>query len=323
MLNETDLSRADLNLLVLFEAVFEEGHVGRAADRLSLSPSAVSHGLGRLRRLLNDPLFLKTPKGVVATDRAQTLAPSIADVLQRVRAVISDAAPFDPATSVRRMIIGAPDGVSAVFLQPLLIDLAASAPGIDIGIRQLLPIAGETAPDRAWREAFSELEARAFDVAVVPVEDAPARFDKRTLYEEDFVLAMRPDHPFQQTSTIPAYCESRHLVVSLAGDPHGFVDEVLARDGLSRRVALTVPNFMFACAILPSTDLLCAIPRRFAEVYATRFGIATQDPPLPLGSFRLNAFIPKVALMDSGLAWIFDRLSAAGMQIQSGRLSVE
>ena len=102
MLNQIDLSRADLNLLVLFEAVLKERHVGRAADRLNLTPSAVSHGLGRLRRLLNDPLFLRTPKGVVPTARATELAAPIADVLARVRSVISTAEPFDPAKSTRR-----------------------------------------------------------------------------------------------------------------------------------------------------------------------------------------------------------------------------
>ena len=70
MLNQIDLTRADLNLLVLFEVVLHERHVGRAAERLNLSPSAVSHGLGRLRRLLNDPLFLRTPKGS-GSDRAR------------------------------------------------------------------------------------------------------------------------------------------------------------------------------------------------------------------------------------------------------------
>lgn len=80
MLNEIDLSRADLNLLVLYEMVLEERNVGRAAERLNLSASAVSHGLGRLRRLLNDPLFLKTPKGVVPTERARALAAPIADI---------------------------------------------------------------------------------------------------------------------------------------------------------------------------------------------------------------------------------------------------
>jgi DNA-binding transcriptional LysR family regulator len=112
MLNEIDLSRTDLNLLVLFEAVLAERNVGRAADRVDLTPSAVSHGLGRLRRLLNDPLFLKTPKGVVPTARATELAAPIADVLTRVRSVVSTAEPFDPATSTRRFTIGAPDGVS-------------------------------------------------------------------------------------------------------------------------------------------------------------------------------------------------------------------
>src|SRR5688500_2699385 len=118
MLNEIDLSRTDLNLLVLFEVVLGERHVGRAAERLNLSPSAVSHGLGRLRRLLNDPLFLRTPKGVVPTARALALAEPIAEALARVRGIVATAAPFDPATSARRFRIGAPDGVSGVFLPP-------------------------------------------------------------------------------------------------------------------------------------------------------------------------------------------------------------
>src|SRR5262245_9739845 len=139
MLNETDLSRADLNLLVLFEAVIEERHVGRAADRLNISPSAVSHGLGRLRRMLNDPLFVRAPKGVVATARAMELAAPVAEILARVRSVISTAEPFEPATSSRRFTLGAPDGVAAVFLSSLLAGLQRSAPGVEISIRQLLP----------------------------------------------------------------------------------------------------------------------------------------------------------------------------------------
>ena len=103
MLHQIDLSRADLNLLVLFEVVMEVRHVGRAAARLNLSPSAVSHALGRLRALLDDPLFLRTPKGVVPTERADTLAPQIAEILARVRAVVASAEPFDPARSEARV----------------------------------------------------------------------------------------------------------------------------------------------------------------------------------------------------------------------------
>ena len=91
MLHQIDLSRIDLNLLVLFEAVLEELHVGKAATRLNLSPSAVSHGLGRLRAQLNDPLFLKTPRGMAATERALALAGPVADILSRVRSVMATA----------------------------------------------------------------------------------------------------------------------------------------------------------------------------------------------------------------------------------------
>jgi DNA-binding transcriptional LysR family regulator len=293
---------------VLFEAVLHERHVGRAAELLNLTPSAVSHGLGRLRRLLNDPLFLKTPKGVVPTARAIALRAPIADALARVRSVISSAGPFDPATSTRRFTIGAPDGASAVFLPSLLSALRRHAPGIDIGIRQLLPTAGEVLPERAWRAAFVELEARAMDLAVIPSTSVPARFSTWALYEESFVLAVRARHPFRNDPTLNRYCDAQHLVVSLSGDAHGFVDEALAKAGRSRRVALTVPNFMFALAVIAQTDLICALPKRFAAAYAAAFGVIVVDAPVPLGDFTLNIVVPEVAMMDAGLAWLITRL---------------
>src|SRR3712207_5863138 len=114
MLNESNLARIDLNLLVLFAIVLEEQHVGRAATRLHLSPSAVSHGLKRLRRLLNDPLFLRTPKGVIPTARALELEAPVGEIMARISGIISAAEAFDPANSMRRFVVGAPDAVSAV-----------------------------------------------------------------------------------------------------------------------------------------------------------------------------------------------------------------
>lgn len=303
MLNEIDLSRADLNLLVLFETVLQERHVGRAAERLHLSASAVSHGLGRLRRLLDDPLFIKTPRGVVPTARAQELAGEIAEILARVRGVLATAEPFDPARSTRRFTIGAPDGVSAVFLPPLLAVLGRQAPGIDIRVRQLLPTPGDAA--RAWRGAFDELEARTMDIAIIPSGDIPARFHHQLLFEEDFVIAARAGHPFAATPTLDAYCEMQHLVVSQSGETPGFVDDALAKQNRSRRIALTVPNFMFALAVISDSDLICALPRRFAFLYAARFGVVSREAPLPLRLFRLNAVAPGAAMADMGLAWLF------------------
>jgi DNA-binding transcriptional LysR family regulator len=308
MLNAIDLARTDLNLLVLFEIVLEESHVGRAAERMNLTPSAVSHGLSRLRRLLNDPLFLRTPKGVVPTARARELAAPVADVLARARSVIETAEPFDPARSTRRFTIGAPDGVSAVLLSPLLERLRDIAPGVDVGVRQLLPTPGEPSPERAWRMAYADLEARAMDVAIVPTDLAPARFHQCKLYEEDFIVAMRKGTP--ATLTLDRYCKLQHLVVSLQGDARGFVDDVLAKQGRSRRIVLTVPNFMFALAVIAQTDLISALPRRFVEMHGPRFGVVVREPPLPLGSFRLQAVVSKAALNDQGVAWLLKLLEA-------------
>src|SRR5215212_11531735 len=120
MLNQIDLSRTDLNLLALFEIVLEEHHVGRAAERLRLSPSAVSHSLGRLRRLLNDPLFIRHPRGLNPTERALALAAPVAEILDRARAVVAVVEPFDPARSKRRFVIGAVDGIGSVLLPGLV-----------------------------------------------------------------------------------------------------------------------------------------------------------------------------------------------------------
>jgi DNA-binding transcriptional LysR family regulator len=312
MLNKIDLSRADLNLLVLFETVLEERHVARAAERLHLTPSAVSHGLGRLRRWLGDPLFLKTPKGVVPTDRAMQLAAPIAEVLARVRGIVADAGPFDPATSRRRFVLGAPDGASAVLLPMLLAQVHRRAPGLDLALRQLLPEPGETTPARAWRAVWTALESRALELAIVPLPEAPARFVHRVLYEEDFVLVVRTGHALVDDASLARYCEAQHLVVSHTGEARGFVDEALARRSLARRVALTVPDFMYALAAVSGSDLVCAVPRRFAAVHAPRFGLVVLEPPLPLPRFDLSLVVPQAAISDAGIAWLVGVVGEVG-----------
>lgn len=305
MLNKIDLGRTDLNLLTLFEVVLKEGHVGRAAQRLNLSPSAVSHGLGRLRKLLNDPVFLRTPKGVVPTARALELAGPVAEILARVRNVISAAEPFDAAKSSRRFIIGAPDGISSVFMPPLLALLRSRASGLDVGLRQLLPPQGGRQIGRAWEPLFDELDAGAIDIAIAPVETAPARFVTEMIYNEDFVVVMQARHPFAAKPTLERFCGMRHLVVSMTGDPYGFVDEALAAQGLTRRVALTVPNFAMGLATLTETDLISAMPRRYVAMYVKRFGLVSREVPLRLPIFAIRAIAPRVAMMDAGLAWMF------------------
>jgi len=304
MLNEIDLSRADLNLLVLFETVLRERHVGRAAGRLHLSASAVSHGLGRLRRLLGDPVFLRTPRGVVPSARAQELAGPIAAVLAGARSVLATAAPFDPRTSTRDFTLGAPDGASSLFLPPLLERLRREAPGVNVRLRQLLPPEAGRIASAAWEPAFALLDSRALDLVIAPFGEVPARFATEDLGEEDFAIVSRPGHPFARSPGLREYCSASHLVVSLTGDPHGFVDRALAERGLRRRVALTVPGFFMALALVAATDLLAAVPRTFALAHAPRDGLAITEPPLSLPRFQLRVVLPAGALGDPGLAWL-------------------
>jgi DNA-binding transcriptional LysR family regulator len=155
------------------------------------------------------------------------------------------------------------------------------------------------------------------DVAVIPTDDVPTRFASRTLYAENFVLAMRAGHPLQADRSLDRYCDARHLVVSLSGDPRGFVDEALAQTGRSRRVVATVPNFMFALAVIAESDLVCALPRRFAAVHAGRFGVVAIDPPFALKDFRLDVIVPQAALLDAGVAWLVARVLATSRSGQT------
>src|SRR5215510_15200136 len=191
MLNKIQLARVDLNLLVLFRAVLDEGHVGRAAARLNLTPSAVSHALGRLRDLLNDPLFLRTPRGVVPTARALELRVPVADILNRVERVMASAVPFEATKSERRFVIGAPDAVMTSVMTPILRCISTNAPHVDIGLLHLMPEQGRGSKDQPWQGSFEKLERRQIDIALLPLRAAPPRFEVRRLFEEDFVVATR------------------------------------------------------------------------------------------------------------------------------------
>lgn len=310
MLNAAQLLRIDLNLLVLFSAVLEERHVARAAEKLNLTPSAVSHGLRRLRRLLQDPLFLKTPRGVVPTERALALAAPIADILVRVDSVISASVPFDPKTAQRCFFIGAPDAISTVFTTSLLASLAREAPGIDIRVLQLMPQHHGKPTSQVWHSTLAELDARRLDLAVLPIGPLAPRFTERLLFEEDFVVTMRRGHPFARDPSLKSYLAMRHMLVSAIGDAYGVVDQRLAEKGLSRRVALTVPNFMLALAQLAETDLVATLPRQLVMRHAARFGLELSPIPFAWRADPVRVVASTTAMADAGVAWMFDALAS-------------
>jgi DNA-binding transcriptional LysR family regulator len=305
MLHEINLSQIDLNLLVLFDEIMRERHIARTAAHLHLSPSAVSHGLARLRRVLHDPLFLKHPKGVVPTDRASELAVPIAEILERIRGIVANAEGFDPKRSTRRFTIGAPDAVFAVLLPPLLAELAKVGPHVDLSVRTTLP-----------QSALADLDARRADLVIQPFDEVPPRFHSVRLYEEEFAIAMRKGHPLGSRLTLDRYCEANHVLVSMTGDPYGNVDARLKKLGRVRRVAATVPNFLFALAVVGETDLIAAMPRH-AQRYAKRFDVVLVNPPAPLAPLSHSAIqvvATRAAMGDPGISWLLGVLTACMSQ---------
>lgn len=302
MLNETDLSRVDLNLLTLFEVVMKERHVGRAADRLNLSPSAVSHGLGRLRRLLNDPLFVRHPKGLNPTERALLLEPLVADLLARARSLIGAALPFDPAHSDRRFRLGTVDAIGSVVIPSLLSDLGGSAPLVTIGVTTVFP-----------QEAVASLDSGRIDAALLPDFDYPARMAVTRLYPEDFVIAVRNDHPMPERPSWAEFAGGTHLLVSAEGSRRGFVDDLLERHGLRRHIALTVPSFLSALAVLAETNLIAAVPRTLADRNAARFGVRLCEPSKPIQPDHICLVMPKAAATDPAMIWLADRVANASV----------
>jgi DNA-binding transcriptional LysR family regulator len=314
MLNQIDLSRTDLNLLVLFETVLSERNVGRAAAALHLSPSAVSHGLGRLRRLLNDPLFLRTPRGVIPTDRALDLAPQVAEILQGVRGMLATAEPFDPATSTRRFRIGTPDSALAVHGPLLVQQVAAEAPGVALSLLHVLPNFRTSPDEGAFTHVLTQLDDRSLDLAAIPqLADAPlpARFLARSLGGDRLVAVCRPDHAFARAPSLETYCAARHVFMSLTGDMTGVIDTLLARLDRQRVVTTTVPNSMLALLMAASTDLVAGVPSSLAEGQAARFGLVATPLPFDLDQTPLFAVVTRAAHADAGIAWLLDQVCRA------------
>jgi DNA-binding transcriptional LysR family regulator len=243
---------------------------------------------------------------VVPTVRANELAEPVTDILARVRSVMGSAEPFDAARSRRRFAIASPDAISAVFLPPLIARIQAQAPSVDLSVREAFPAARILSMESAWDSVRAQLEARTIDMAVIPVAQTSPRFARKRLLSTSFVIAARAGHPFLKQPTLDRFCAMKHLVVSPLGDPHGFIDIRLKKLKRTRRVALTVPNFMLALSIIASTDLLCAVPRNLADAHGKRIGLKFVDVPLSLSDMdSVYVIASKTALLDAGVAWLF------------------
>ena len=251
------------------------------------------------------------------TVRANSLAPLARELVAQAEALAASTAPFAPATSQRRFRIGAPDAAIATMIPSLVERLGQTAPGIDLSLVALLPAPGKVGPEDAWRHVIDMLDNGQLDAAILPFRPQSPRIEARFLHDEQFAVAFRHGHQFGRSPTLRRFAAARHLLVSATGDPSGLIDRALADMGLSRRVALTVPHFFMALDVIRRTDLIGAIPRRFALHHAEAFGLGVAELPLPQPGSPIYALAPRAAMADRGIAWLIDQLSGQAVPARS------
>ena len=297
-MHQIDISRMDLNLLVVFEALLEERHVGRTANRLHLSQSATSHALGRLRRLFNDPLFVRHPAGMEPTSRARELATPLAEALAQVRRVVSPPAPFDPATLVRSYTVATHDYATVVLLTKLMSELRREAPGVD------LRCVGMWYPDlvAGFHRGTVDLACGAFPGFHMQ------RIERTPLFDDSFVGVIRADHPALTAGRVEldAFVATPHVLTSPGGEPNSPVDEALSARGLSRRIAMTVPNPLSVPLLVAGSDLIGVMPARLAATMAANHGVVAFDLPITIKAVTCDLLMPGALAGVAEVRWIED-----------------
>ncbi|HVR19267.1 MAG TPA: LysR family transcriptional regulator [Polyangiaceae bacterium] len=319
-----ELSGVDLNLVVLFDAVAREGNVTRAAERLGVTQSALSHALRRLRTLVGDPLFVRGSGGMVLTPRAESLVVPLRSALVTLGRALSEPGVFAPGSARRAFRVATPDLFDVIVLPPVLERIRSEAPGIDVTIVPL------DQPRLAER-----LETGEVDVAIVPREEtqsseAPVPAEgglvRRTLFRDRLVCLIRGEHPLlvgtpgrrsrkKRSLSLDEYARLSHLLVSPSGQGQGPVDRALAERGLARRVALRVPHFYSALAIVARSDLVLTAPTALARV-ARKPKVVTLAPPLRLPGHSINLVWHERFSKDPAHAWLRELLVDVARETQ-------
>lgn len=293
-----DLSRFDLNLLLLFEAMMEERSVSGAATRLRLGQPATSAALSRLRETLGDDLFVRAGGSMQPTAKALELSAPFAAALAEVRAALNRSGVFDPSQSDAVFSVAHTDYTALVLLPLHLSAMRASAPGAT------LRIAGYEKPD-----VFNALDRKQVDVAIGVFGDAPARFRTRVLFEDSFVGVASGEHPIFRRKSVTAkqYAGYPHALVTVRRDARGFIDQRLAEIGLSRRVVTTTP-YMFALgAALNGTDLIATLPRRAADQLRSH-GLRQFELPFSTNPWSVSMMWSAASELDPAQVWLREEM---------------
>ncbi|UZK03176.1 LysR family transcriptional regulator [Venatoribacter cucullus] len=283
-----NLDRIDLNLLVYLDVLLREGSVTKAAQQLGITQPAMSNGLRRLRDLFNDPLLVRTSDGMTATERARELQPIIRKALGELEVALQPQQEFDARTSNRVFRIMVSDYAESTLVPELVKRLRTDAPDIILDVLTPSDV------------TFKDVEAGKVDMAINRFDEMPQSFHQTTLWQDDFVCLVNPDHPGIGNFDLPAYLVSKHIWVSKTGmgagvgiDPEkvirlGWVDNALAELGHKRKISVFTRHYQMPALLALNNDLVATLPRKVADMQAESASLVVKEPPFKIPPFELK-----------------------------------
>tara|TARA_Y100000052_G_C2941947_1_gene81234 strand:+ start:279 stop:1214 length:936 start_codon:yes stop_codon:yes gene_type:complete len=283
-----NLDRIDLNLLVYLDVLLREGSVTKAAQQLGITQPAMSNGLRRLRELFSDPLLVRTSDGMTPTERAQELQPMIRKALGELEMALQPLEEFDAKSSNRVFRIMVSDYAESTLVPELVKRLRTDAPDVILDVLTPSDV------------TFKDVEAGKVDMAINRFDEMPQSFHQMTLWQDDFVCLVNPQHPLVDKFDLDAYLSSKHIWVSKTGmgagvgiDPEkvirlGWVDNALSKLGHKRRISVFTRHYQMPALLALNNDLVATLPRKVADMQAEAASLEVRLPPFKIPPFELK-----------------------------------
>ncbi|QWW68567.1 LysR family transcriptional regulator [Rhizobium sp. WYJ-E13] len=270
-----DLHGIDLNLLVAFDALMKERSVTKAGIRIGRTQPAMSAALARLRSLLKDELLVRGPQGLQPTPRALDLAEPLSRALAEIQRTLDFIQAFDPSSTSATFTVGLSDHPTFALLPRLVILLAKAAPAATLQVRNF----------SARDDAIDLLDSGEVDATVGVPATKTGRILTQPLFEERFVCIVRKDHPAAGSAlNLDAFLALPHLLVSPENERFGHVDAALAKKGLQRRLALTLPNMYAAPLLIARSNMIATLMAGVVAASGHSDELALLEPPISLDS---------------------------------------
>ena len=267
-----NIKNFDLNLLVVFKTLYEERNVTKASKKIGITQPAMSNALNRLRYLVKDELFIRGPKGMRPTPRANELASPIQTALNDLELSLSSIN-FDPKTTKKLYKISISDDVAPLILPNLINFLEKESPNSSLRVRS-----------EQGSEAIKLLDSNDIDFAIGRFEMVSTRFESVDLYTEKYVCMMNSDHPLAEDEklSIGQYLSSKHLRVAPAGTPVAPIDRSLSQLNLEREIFARIDLVTMAPLIIKNSDLILTLPSKTAQRMAKNYNFSIAELPIGL-----------------------------------------